>query len=70
MFFLIPMVATGLAALIVGGGVGWTVGAIVGVGGMATSFLGARALWRRFARRAGATVQHLRDALAHALQES
>jgi hypothetical protein len=44
--------------------------AIVGAGGIATSFLGARALWTRFARRAAETVRHLRDALADALEKS
>ena len=70
MIFLIPMIATGIAALIVGGEVSWTMGAIVGTGGMGTAFLGARALWRRFARRAKETVLHLRDALADVLKES
>jgi hypothetical protein len=70
MIFLIPIVATGIAALIVGGEVSWTTGAIVGAGGMGTAFLAARALWSRFARRASETVHHLRDALADALKES
>jgi len=70
MFFLVPMVATVVGTLIVGGEVGWTTGAIVGAGGMATSLLGARALWSRFARRARETMQHLRDALVDTLAES
>lgn len=70
MIFLIPMVVTGVAALIVAGVSSWTAGAIVGAGGIATSFVGARALWNRFAHRAGETVRNLRDALADALEES
>jgi hypothetical protein len=61
--YIVPTVAAGVIGLIVGGASSWPLGAAVGLGGIATAWIGARMLWTGIARRAADRVTRLHDAL-------